>query len=391
MKISYTLLLCLLLVGAAIAPAGSAVDCTTANNPFLAWASAIDSTLVLSSANTAGNYPICNELWSTSGKVGTCCNVDKFKAIFEKRMLAAKDKWQGFFASLYRFKTNLPKIKAIAGTDTTTQLDAMRTDTTKYDLDGLSNTQTTDILAITQNMDTRLAAFKTDAKTCFDEAVKVRSKVFCHGCWAYGGPLFTANTDSMAAPNFELKTGTCNTVITACASTWKFVFDVQATMNVIAQIARKRMGGTGDAPANSKQISNKLTTKMADVKTAVDACASTNFAVTGTCQQTNLDTICQAFFSWAGNERIARELKPEPNQSNFTPPPARLLQTATSDDSSTTTNAAGGDLAMTLAGPTTTATVDASAAGNDPAATGSNARVFGVVIALLALCLSVLA
>jgi len=382
MKIALTILICSLLAGSAVAQA----SCATASNPFLAWLAGIDSTFVLAAPNTSSPFSVCNELWTTTNKVGTCCDVAKLQTAFDNRMKAAAAHWTDFFKSIFIFRSIVGKLAKIQGSDLTTQTAAMRTDTANFELGGLTDAQITDILSIVQNIESRLATFKSDAKICWAAAVQMRAKVFCHGCWAFGGSLFTANTDTTTAPSITLKATTANSVVASCATTWKFIYDLSVSMNLLAQIVKKRTG-KGNPPTNDFKFSNKVANTVSTIKTAIDACASASppFALGGTCTQAYLDTIGASFFSWAGNERLVRPLQPEGNVNNFN---RRLLQAAPSDDSSYTPNSSGVDLSMTITTPTTSAVFDTSSAGNAPS---SSSLLIKGALSLLAICIAILA
>lgn len=386
MKIVTKLLLCMLLVGSIVS---QSTACSGATNPFLQWLAKGDSTVLLSTLSTATPFTFCNEVWSTASNVGTCCDPIKLQTQFEAKMKASSDRWNAYFKSLYRLRKMLDKINKIIGSDTPTQLTTMRSDITNYDLDGLTNDQIVSILAITTTFEARLTAFKTDAKTCFTASVTARGKAFCYGCWVGASNSAYFTTSGTNAPSFKMKSSTCNSIVGSCGPAWKFMYDTQTTMNLVAQISKKRMGGAGDAtPANDKKVFNKASLKLSDVKTAFDNCGSTTYTVSANCAQANLDNLCSGFFSWAGTERIAREVKAENNQNKFN---GRLLQDANIDDSTSNPDPNGADLSAVVTGPSTTASVDASNAGNDPSSTGSLSRLIGMSMTLLAACLMMIA
>jgi len=358
-------------------------DCSITSNSFLAWANGIDSSLVKTTAVTTGPFPVCNELWSTSGKVGTCCDTDKFKALFEKKIGESKNRWGSYMSTLHKMRNNLNKIAKLTGTDIDASLDSMRSDS-KFDLMQLTNAQIKQILTAASNFGNRLNEFKTEGKTCFREMANLRSKVFCHGCWAFGSSLFTASSATTIPPSFKMSPKSCHGLVTKCGTAWKFIHDSILTMNLMAQVASKKNNlGKDKAPVNDKNIFNKASLSVATVQTSLDKCLLTSWVVSNDCTDTDIQNICGAYFSWAGSEKVAKQINDEPAQATVA---ARLLQSASTDDSATVFDAAGGDLTATITGPTANSDLDTTTAGDFP----NSARLVAVLGSLMALLLVIL-
>jgi len=121
--------------------------------------------------------------------------------------------------------------------------------------------------------------FKTEAKTCFAESVGFRAKVFCHGCWAFGGSNFVKNGDGTIAPNFKMTPNSCNNLVTKCGKAWKFFYDTLVAMNLVSQVAKKKFN-LSSAPANdASTLSNKVTVTPVLLHAAFDRRQLTSFAV----------------------------------------------------------------------------------------------------------------
>ena len=356
-------------------------DCSLANNAFLNWLNFVDSTVIKTTADTTTPFSVCNELWSTSGKVGTCCDASKITPLFQKRIQGAKERWGGYMSTLHRMRKNLDKFNKILGTDADTQLTAMRTDS-RFNLMELTNVQIIKILDIVKSFESRLSEFKTEAKTCFAESVGFRAKVFCHGCWAFGGSNFVKNGDGTIAPNFKMTPNSCNNLVTKCGKAWKFFYDTLVAMNLVSQVAKKKFN-LSTAPANdASTLSNKVTVTPVLLHAAFDRCQLTSFAVSNDCTATDIQNICAAHFSWAGNEKIAKEMKDDAAATVTT---TRILQAASTDDSATVYDAAGADMTASISGPTADGTLATDKAGDAPSSFGIISTIASAFLVVLAL------
>lgn len=193
-------------------------DCSTTKNSFLAWASTIDSSLIKSDPRTSAPFVDCNELWSTSGQVGTCCDTNKFKGFYDKRIHTSQNKWASYVVNMFRAHAILNEISKLVGSEVDAFISKLRSDPQVDPLE-LTDLQLKEIIKLPDNFKSGVAQFKNEAKICFKEMAALRSKVICYGCWAFGGSYVTTGSSSTAIPTFRVSPDSYNTIVAKCGHT----------------------------------------------------------------------------------------------------------------------------------------------------------------------------
>lgn len=328
-----TILLSLLLLSASVLTQtpGPTASCITDPaqqdvNHFLVWLKTEQSDAVLSTpqatpTSPATSWAICDKVWSANG--GTCCNVDNVKKAFDNKAKGVKESWQRFIESLKKVREAVGKIKHILGTkdEAKAKFAEMKSETSKYNMAGLTEDQAAEILNKINTWETDLAAFKEDGKQCFEYLLPKRGVAFCYGCSGHGFTYFSQG------PIFNYKSGTCNEMVTKCAKAWKFILHNHAMAFLALQLAKKRNGGTGTDPKTDPagmffKGKAQAPPTMGDIASILDKCASGT--VSGTCTQEDLDKLCTAQFAFGGAGKQNDALNSD-DLASAPQPPARLL------------------------------------------------------------------
>ena len=335
----------------------SQASCDPTTQPFLKWLNGVDASAIVTTPDISGGWSVCGEIWGTASQVGTCCKVDLLKGLFQKRIDLSKLSWTSFMRSLYKLRDRLSKINKLYSILSDGDLDTAAGK--GIEIGNLNVDAIKSIFDSIKKFEEDLTAFKSGgAKECFAALSKARANAFCAGCWSYGGTMFADNTDAGKPPTMVYKDGACNNLFTTCGSTWKFLFITNTILSLAANIAMTKLGIVGTV-LNTFDILIKpsLTTNV--IALALIAC--TSFKIEGVCTQENVDNLCTAFFSWSGEDRIARELMDEKNIDEIK---TRILQSPT-DGGSSSSGATGVDISATVTMPSNT-DIDASTAGDAP-------------------------
>lgn len=364
MKLTTTTL-CLLVIGAAlVAPTfAAAPDCTTANNPFLAWLKErnADAVLAASLARPAAGFEVCDTTWTE----GTCCDVTKLKGAFNKVAGDVKKGWGEFMDGFRKFKDASKKVKEGAGgADVKAKVDGAKAKDPTADFQGLNGDQAKAIMDKIDTLDAQLKTFKETADKCFKAANEVRSNIFCSGCISATG--FTTGASGLT---YTFQTTTCNAALEACVPVWSLMFNLQAQMQIAVEV-RRANGNTTDKPKGPPKIPRGKS--FGDLATLFTACP--NGKVEGTCTQDNLDTLCGIFVSFKKPEPIAKPADDTDLKNGA--PPARILQDTT-DDGTGAVGQAGLQLNKEKKPMTADVSIDASQTGE--AAKSGNILIVSLV------------
>lgn len=120
----------------------------------------------------------------------------------------------------------------------------------------LTDLQHKEILKLPDNFKSRVAHFKNEAKVCFKEMAALRSKVFCYGCWAYGGSFFTTGSSSTAIHTFRVSPDSCNTIVAKCGNTWNLIYDISLITKLLIHISTKKSNPNKEKAANKSKFFN---------------------------------------------------------------------------------------------------------------------------------------
>ena len=360
-------------------------------NSFITWLSSNHPTVWLTTPGynpltspPQNTYPMCQSVWisptltvagTTTPEGGTCCNTIYLQTLFQTYSETSKKRWEAFSNSLYIFSQAIPQMTNILNTDLAAAVIAMLAATGEYDFGGLLSADILALYNFIPNYPTGLAAFKVSAPQCFAEGNAIRAKLWCFGCWAYSDSqlYIVSNGVGGTPPNFKVSMAATDTLLvnlfSACGPAWEFAFRVTTMLNIVSQLAKYRQTSLAPLPSNSNYMFNNvaLATPMKLAYDAFTACSTTTYAITGVCTLTHMQNLVSLFHSWAGNERVLTPLREEPNFRRF-----RRLQYLYSDSAlvfSAAPAIAMTSFASTTTYPTTTATLDVSAAGNPPVVT----------------------
>lgn len=348
---------------------GGTASCEATTQPFLKWLNTIDKSIAVTTPDTTGNWAICNEIWSTTNMVGTCCKADNLKALFQKRIDISKANWGTYMSTLHRLRNRINRVTRISSVVTNNELTTLKNNGADF-----SDLQVANIKALLDsatNFESDLSTFKTAAKECFRALARARASAFCHGCWSYGGSDFADNADTTKPPTLTYKSAAANKVFETCGSTWKFLFNSNTIFTLATAISIKKKG-LASKPLNDYDIFIKPSATTDAVATALANCPT--FKLENACTQANIDDIVSAFFSWSGVEKVAREMPDDKTVDTDT----RILAT-TSDAGSSSTGSTGVDLSASVTMPANT-DIDTSGAGNGPS---SAARLLIVALSTI--------
>lgn len=347
------------------------VACPT-DNKFLNMLKAKNSAIVLTNVLTGTSFPICNEIWSTTG---TCCDATALKSNFNESMV--KDVQGGFNKFMMGLKNvgdGLQKISQVitnkddAKTKLTTAFNANNTQ-----FNGMTVDQAVDILGAGKTFKEDVETFKTASKDCFTKTLENAGKMFCYGC--AGTTQTGVNNDDGST---TITQASCNAQVDKCLYTWRFMMKIGGLMQVISILNK---ASKSDAPPPKVQDKpNFGGVSMNDIMDAYKNC--NNSASDATCTDANKATLCKANFNAAKPPKRASDDNMSPdNMAGLPAPSQRLLQAVTTSSGEVGVSASTGlDLTKTITPPGSDAAVDTSLTSSS----SSSARMLmGTIVAFL--------
>lgn len=377
-------------------------------NYFLAWLSTTtngDGTVLanpITSPPTGTTWQACNAIWMANG--GSCCDLNKTITVFNTQTMSILNGWKAFIGSVGKVVPLLPKLKMLFNNSTeisrvfTAGIAAGPNDTKAAAPAGMTASQIADQLPklVGDGFSETLNNFKTNAKACFDYANTLRGQVWCHGCSGYGWTNFTMG------PTVSIKIDSANNLAVVCGKIWAFMGNVQSILNFALQFKRIKFaldGGSSMPTMNNTTMNNTTmppvnnstpglppppkqgppsfnkNITLGDLKTAFDNCIPTNFTVSGSCTQANLNLISKAHFSFFKPERVATAVNGDDATTATGQLGARLLQNA-DGDGAPEPSSTGLDLSATAspgAISSTSGSIDASQTGSTSSTSGNHA------------------
>ncbi len=282
----FGILALMLLLGASMqqaAPSGSCALTGSPNSYALKW-------LTSSKGITHNSNPVKATTDICGGEfmsVGSCCQIDQLETYVKNTNTAMINKWKAFVDKLGRAKKLLPMFVKIAAKITSIDVLNKWTGVSsnnslvskfQYTLPLLPTTavQVQEIKNWVAGFETNLAAFKTQAQTCFNSMRKLRANILCAVC-SYNAYNYT---DIQGASEFRYKIPVeqCGTIVGTCFPIWKFNFYLTSLMQYINVLKSKDKGSTAASVFNSEF---KMTPDdIMQVRDAFAECNVTNMSLT---------------------------------------------------------------------------------------------------------------
>ena len=332
-------------------------SCSTQTNFFLSWLSSVKSSAVSQSFQASSTtFTICNEEWKTIG--GTCCVATELKSFFDERARAQKVNWGNFFSSVKRLNNNLANIKKVAAL----------TDQTKAAFDQLNPARLTELGMTSVEASSALAkaaiAFESDVKNlrttaqdCFKNMNMLRGKIYCIGCSGNSDVNFASNN---GVPYIKYSPASCNNLVTKCIKPWSFMARVQTTVSLLVHFTNAKKGTASTSTASKNPAKMFFRQKKAgDMYNIAEKCTA---GLSSTCLQADMDSLCEAFFSFAHGPK-STDVPQADTDTAQNAPTTRLVQSIAEDEDSgyvksSATN--GIDLSASTSGLSSSESLDTS-------------------------------
>lgn len=247
---------------------------------FLKKLESLTQYVISSTVISPASPSICN------GLVTNCCAVSYGQSIVQDLISIQRNSLINFVTNLASVSFAMNKIQVIANLENITAWIA------KIPANHLGNATAEQALAFLnyhKSYEKDFATFVTGAPTCFNTISLAIQRIMCYGCDNTKAAKFFGET----LVTIPVTQTSCDALVTACATTWRFINNVGWMMQIVAALNKLKKADAQEPAIPSSIYYAGVSTS--DGISAVTACGADPSA--SACDTTKKTFMCKAFFN----------------------------------------------------------------------------------------------